>query len=88
MEDKRPRQSRLLVPFLLLVIIGLVAISFYQNNVIRAQSAEIGWMLKQGIMGGTPQPKHVTPSPAATPASPAATADPAGKSRDQKAARP
>jgi hypothetical protein len=74
------KQSRLLVPFLLLVIAGLVVLNFYQNNVIQNQSVEIHWLMSQKTVGGGVPATPATAPPAADPAAPGQAAKPAGKS--------
>jgi hypothetical protein len=80
MESNEGKQSRVMVPFLLVVIAGLLALNFYQNSVIRNQSVEIRWLMHQGIvLGGRP---------AAAPASPGVVPQPAGTPSGQNTAHP
>lgn len=79
------KQSRLLVPILLLAIAGLAALNYYQNNVIQHQSTEIRWLMSQGIVVGG---KPAAAWPAADPALPGPGVPPAGTPHGQKSAEP
>jgi len=63
-----------MVPFLLVVITGLVVMNFYQNKVIREQSDQIRWLMHQGIV--------LSGRPAAAPSSPSVAPKPAGKAAE------
>lgn len=82
------KQSRLLVPFLLLVICGLVVLNFYQNNVIQNQRDQIRGLVTDKMLGVVAPGKPATAEPAADPATPSVTAKPAGKPSGQDTPKP
>ena len=82
------KQSRLLVPFLLLVICGLVVLNFYQNNVIQNQRDQIRGLLTDKMIGVAAPAKPAAAEPEAKPAAPSVTAKPAGKPGGQDTAKP
>jgi hypothetical protein len=82
------KQSRLLVPFLLLVIAVLVVLNFYQNNVIQNQSVEIHWLMSQKTVGGAVPVAPATAQPAADPAARGQSAKPGKKSSGDSTAEP
>lgn len=42
------KTNKLFVPFLLLTIMGLLGLCFYQQRIIAQQSFEIRWLLSNG----------------------------------------